>query len=223
MNDTEDLIGVLAGEAGRVRRFPAPSKVVGRWAAVALSGIVLFMLAVGTRPDLFECLRQPRYVLDIAAALATAVGAAWAATVSALPGRPLWQRAPSGVPAMVWTGLLVQGAWFDSGPLRPDLICPPVIALLGLPPGVTLVLAMRRGAVLAPCLGMFLAVSASASLAYVGLRLVHPEDAGRMVLVWQFGPVVLLSTLAACLGGRLFPRRLPESLKGDTHFRRSTP
>lgn len=42
-----------------------------------------------------------------------------------------------------------------------------------------------------------------------------------MVLVWQFGPVVLLSTLAACLGGWLFPRKFPEFLKGGTHAARS--
>ena len=216
MNDTEDLINTLVRKGGAVRRFPSPLSVVVRWGGFALAGIVLFVAMMGVRPDLLECLTRPRYLFDLAAALSTATGAAWAATVSALPGRPLWQRALPAVPAAIWIASLALGAVTDGSPLRTDLICLPVIAGLAVVPCAVLVLAMRRGEVLAPCLGMFMAVAASASLAYAGLRLVHPEDAGRMMLVWQFGPVLLLSVVAACLGGRLFPRTIPEFLKRGT-------
>lgn len=215
MNDAEDLIRALASDAAPIRRFHAPSKVVGGWLMIAISGAALFILMMGVRPDLGECLRQPRYVMDLTAALVTAIGAAWAATISVLPGRPIWQQALPAVPALAWTGLLVLSAWSDPLPVRQDLICLPVIAMLGLLPCVALIVAMRRGEVLAPCIGMFLAVSASASLGYAGLRLIHPEDAGRMVLVWQFGPVILLSTLAACLGSRIFPPKFREFPSGD--------
>lgn len=213
MTDTEDLIDALVRKGGAVRRFPSPLAVVVRWGGFALAGIVLFVGMMGVRPDLLDCLTRPSYLFDLAAALSTAIGAAWAAAVSALPGRPLWQRILPAVPAAIWITSLIAGAVTDGTPLRADLICLPVIAGLAVVPCAVLIVAMRRGEVLAPCLGMFLAVAASASLAYAGLRLVHPEDAGRMMLVWQFGPVVLLSAMAACLGDKLLPRKIPEFLK----------
>lgn len=221
MNETEDLIRTLASDGAPVRRSQAPFKVVGQWLTIAVPAIILFTLVMGVRPDLGQFLRQPRNLLDLSAALATVIGAAWAAIVSALPGRPAWQQALPAIPALAWTGLLAQGAWSDPSPMRADLICLPAIAMSGLLPCVALIVVMRRGLVLAPCLGMFLAVSASASLAYVGLRLIHPEDAGRMVLVWQFGPVLLLSTLMACLGERIFPPKFRKLLGGDSHSGRS--
>ncbi len=165
MNETDDLIKVLASDAAPVRHFPAPSKVVGQWLTMAVPAIALFILVMGTRPDLEQCLYQPRYLMDLAAALATAIGAAWAASIAAIPGRPTWQQPLPVVPALAWIGLLAQGAWSDPSPMRPDLICLPVIAMLGLLPCVTLIVVIRRGEVLAPCLGLFLIVSASASLA----------------------------------------------------------
>lgn len=213
MDDTETLIKALAQEGGAVRRFPSPLRVVGHWAGVAVGGIVLFVTMMGMRPDLLDCLTHPRFVFDLAAALSTAAGAAWAAAVSALPGRPPWQRVLPAVPAAVWVASLLLGALTDQAPLRADLICLPVVAGLAVIPCTVLVLAMRKGEVLAPCQGGFLAVAASASLAYAGLRLVHPVDAGRMMLVWQFGPVALLSAMAACFGEWLFPRKTPEFLR----------
>lgn len=212
MADTGDLIKRLVAEAQPVRRFPAPVKVVGFWVVVAVAGVTLFAAGMGTRPDLVERLGNPRYLIDLGAALATGLGAAWAAVVSVMPGRPNWQRGIPVVPTLLWLGSLIYGALPDQSPLRVDLVCLPVIALVASLPCLLLLYVMRRGVVLSPCLSMFLATAASASVAYIGLRLVHLEDAGRMILVWQFGSVVALSLATSCLGSYLFPPKKTPSV-----------
>lgn len=49
---------------------------------------------------------------------------------------------------------------------------------------------------------------AAAALANFGLRLFHTADAALMVLVWQFGTVVLFTALAGLWGRRLLPRAI---------------
>lgn len=223
MTKLKALIAILAEDVVPVMRFPAPRRLVSLWLFIAGAGIFLFVAGMGVRQDLVDNLRQARFVLELLAASVTAIGAAWAATISALPGRPHWQKFIPFAPAVVWAGLLIHGTWLDVTPLRPDLICFPIITLLGTLPCGVLVLAMRRGVVLSPCLAMFFAVSASAALGYVGLRLVHPENAANMILAWQFGPVVLLALFASCLGRRMFPHKVPDFLMRDLPYGRSTP
>jgi len=214
MTETGDLIKRLVADAQPVRRFPAPAKIIGFWAVVAVVGITVFAGLMGPRPDLVERLGHSRYLVDLGAALATGLGAAWAAVISVMPGRPNWQRLIPVVPTLLWLGSLIYWALPDQSPLRIDLVCLPVIALVASLPCLLLLYIMRRGVVPSPCLSMFLATAASASVAYIGLRLVHLEDAGRMILVWQFGSVVVLSLAVSCLGPYLFPpkaRPLPGS------------
>lgn len=58
----------------------------------------------------------------------------------------------------------------------------------------------RRGVPLMPCTTVALAGLAAAGIGNFGLRLFHPQDASLMVLVWQFGSVVVLAMLAGCAG-----------------------
>ena len=52
------------------------------------------------------------------------------------------------------------------------------------------------------------------ALGNFGLRLIHAQDAGLMVLVWQFGSVVLMTAMAGCAGKRVLRWRRP-SLAGS--------
>jgi hypothetical protein len=58
---------------------------------------------------------------------------------------------------------------------------------------------------IAPMSAMGLAALAASALAAAALRLVHTVDSSLMVLVWQFGSVVVLTLLEAPFG-RLFLR-----------------
>jgi len=67
---------------------------------------------------------------------------------------------------------------------------------------------LRRGLAVHPRLTLFLLALAAAAIGNFGLRLFHVRDAGMMVLVWQFGSVLVLSGLGALIGPVLL-RRVP--------------
>lgn len=210
MTDTESLIRNLARVAPPVRRLPPPHRRVARWLALALPVIALFGMIMGARPDLGERLAEPQFLLPLVAALATAVCAAHATFSSCVPGSPRWALWLPALPLAVWVGSLGQQCWdhwLTYGPegviFRPDPVCLPIIAMVGAVPAATMVVMARRGAPLAPRLTAFLGALAAAALAYVGLRLVHPQDAAFMVLVWQFGSVAALAVAAGAFGRRL--------------------
>lgn len=214
MADTDTLIETLARDARPVRRLPPPGWRVVRWLAAGLPVIAVFGAVMGARPDIVEKLAEPVFLLQLLAGLVTAVCAAFAAFASCVPGSPRWSLWLPAVPLAVWIGSLGRQCWQDwltfapdGVVFRPDLICLPIIAMVGAVPAIAMVAMVRRGAPLTPRLTVFLGALAAAALAYVGLRLVHPQDAAFMVLVWQFGSVALFATVAGALGRRLLSWR----------------
>ncbi|MBI3706529.1 MAG: DUF1109 domain-containing protein [Proteobacteria bacterium] len=204
---TDDLIVSLAGDARPVRRLAAPWMRLLSWLVVAVPWMVAVVLIMSPRQDLGDKLNDPRWVLEQAAALATALTAAMAAFCSGVPGRPRWEHVLPLPPFALWVGLLGVGCvqtWLQAGPegldFRPDWICFPGIVFVGIGPGVAMVAMLRRGAPLAPVLSTALGALAAAALADFGLRFFHAQDASLMVLVWQVGTVVLLTMLAAMAG-----------------------
>ena len=81
--------------------------------------------------------------------------------------------------------------------------------MVGAVPAIAMITMVRRGAPFTPRLTAFLGALAAAALAYVGLRLVHPQDAAFMVLVWQFGSVAVFAAVLGALGRWLLPWRGP--------------
>jgi hypothetical protein len=212
--DTDALIEALAREARPVRRLASPGRRVVRWLIVALPVIAVFGMVMGLRPDLTEMLAEPVFLMQLAAGLVTAVAAAHAAFASSIPAAPRWMLWLPAAPLGVWIASLGRQcwqAWLAFGPegvvFRPDLACLPTIAMLGAVPAIAMVAMVRRGASLTPRLTAFLGGLAAAALAYVGLRLVHPQDAAFMVLVWQFGSVAVFASIVGALGRRLLSWR----------------
>ncbi len=210
MVDTETLIETLARDARPVRRLPSPGWRVVRWLAAGLPVIAVFGTVMGARPDLAEKLAEPVFLLQLLAGLATAVCAAFAAFASCVPGSPRWTVWLPALPLAAWIGSLGRQCWQDwltLGPdgvvFHPDLICLPIIAMVGAVPAIAMVAMIRRGAPFTPRLTAFLGALAAAALAYVGLRLVHPQDAAFMVFVWQFGSVALFASVVGAFGRRL--------------------
>jgi hypothetical protein len=212
--DTETLIEALARDVRPVRRLPSPHRRVGRWLAVALPVIGLFAAIMGPRPDLAEMLTERAFLVPLLAALVTAVCAAHAAFASSVPGAPQWTLWLPVAPLAIWIASLGRQcwqAWLAFGPdgvmFRLDLVCLPIIAMVGAVPAIAMVAMVRRGAPLTPRLTAFLGALAAAALAYVGLRLVHPQDAAFMVLVWQFGSVAVFASVIGLFGRWLLPWR----------------
>ena len=204
---TEALARRLVEQLEAVRPLAGPWRRAAAWFALAAVFIAVVALARSLRADLATKLLEPRFVVEQTAALLTGVLAAVAAFATVTPGRSRRFVLLPLVPLVVWLGTLGHGcvmAWIQSGPgglaIRPDWACFPDIALMGLLPAVAMVLMLRRGAPLNPIVTMALGGLAAAGLGEVGLRLIHPQDASVMVLVWQVGSVLLLSALAASAG-----------------------
>ena len=70
-------------------------------------------------------------------------------------------------------------------------------------PGALMLKMIRQGAPIAPAITTALATLAAAALGATALRLFHAQDASVMVLVWQFGSVLLLAGVGALTGRQI--------------------
>ena len=211
----EELVKILAADAKPVRRLSSPMVRLLIWLGISIAYAALVVWLMGLRPDILSKLGDARFVVELSATFMTSVLAAAAAFCAGCPGRPIWERfAP--LPALgLWFWSLGEGCWQSfsaSGAeglsFRIDFVCLPSILLVGILPGAVILKMIRQGAPIAPTTTTALATLAAAALGATALRLFHEQDASVMVLVWQFGSVVLLASLGALTGRRLL--RWPE-------------
>jgi hypothetical protein len=158
------------------------------------------------RPELVGKLRDPMFITEQLAALATGIAAAIAAFATIVPGfSGRWAMLPL-LPLTVWLaslgpGCLREFSQFGVGiPLEHSLLCLPTIVFLGAVPAIAMAMMLRRGAPLTPFLTAALGGLAAAGIGNTGVRLVHPEDVTVMLLVWHVGSVMALSILAGSAG-----------------------
>lgn len=71
--DTDALIALLARQAKPVRRLAPPCCRAERWFALSTVAVMLVAVAMGLRSDLAAKLSSPWFVLQVSAAIATAV------------------------------------------------------------------------------------------------------------------------------------------------------
>lgn len=211
----EELVKILAADAKPVRRLSSPMVRLLIWLGVSIAYAALVVWLMGLRPDILSKLGDARFVMELSATFMTSVLAAAAAFCAGCPGRPIWERfAP--LPALgLWFWSLGEGCWqtfaasgAEGLSFRIDFVCLPSILLVGILPGAVILKMIRQGAPIAPTTTTALATLAAAALGATALRLFHEQDASVMVLVWQFGSVVLLASLGALTGRRLL--RWPE-------------
>jgi hypothetical protein len=214
--DTERLINALESDLTPVEPLPAPWHRLINWLAINLPIVAFFALAIGFRSDLAVKLAEPSFLAQQIAMLATVILAGWAAMSAVVPGT---RRSVFWIPAIAlaaWIATLGQQCWEDwiqwgraSLEIGLDLKCVSVIATIGIIPIVTMIVMLRKGAAYRSLTAVWWGTLASAALANASLRLVHAEDAGMMVVVWQFGSVLVFSVLATQFKDRLMPPRHP--------------
>jgi hypothetical protein len=203
---TEQLIRELAGAAQPVRPLACPHLRAGAWLVISLAYIGLIVYMMPARPEMQAKLRDPMFITEELAAIATGIAAAIAAFATIVPGfRARWAMLPL-LPLTVWLASLGPGCLrefqqFGFGiPLDHSLLCLPSIVLLGAVPAVAMAVMLRRGAPLTPYLTAALGGLAAAGIGNAGVRLVHPEEVTVMLLVWHVGSVMALSILAGSAG-----------------------
>ncbi|MER9586177.1 DUF1109 domain-containing protein [Mesorhizobium sp. M0276] len=177
------------------------------WLAISLPSVTVVVILASPRSDLAERLTDARFLIEQAAAFATAIAAAVAAFAMIIPGRDRRLALLPLAPLAVWLGSLGQGwleAWLrasDALRLTNGWLCLPGIMMVGAVPALTMMGMLRRGVPIAPRVTVVLGAFAAAVLGDVGVRLFHSQDASLMILVWQFESVSLLTALAGW-GGR---------------------
>lgn len=206
---TEELIGSLAKNAKPVRRLAHPAWRAVTWMVLSVVYVAAFVWLVGLRPDIGDKLADPKFLIEIGAALLTSIMAAAAAFCAGCPGRPLWERFAPFPFLAVWLASLGEGCWrewIQTGPnglvLNSGLVCFQSIFAVSILPAIAILVMIRQGAPIAPMSTTGLAALAASALGAAALRLFHTQDMSLMLLVWQFGSVALLAGLGFLLGNR---------------------
>jgi hypothetical protein len=205
--ETGELIKRLAADTPAVRRLPAPWIRAAFWLAVALPYVAAVVRGKLMMVDPSQVLADPRFIIEQAATLATALAAAVAAFCSIVPGFGRRILLLPLAPLALWFASVGQGCvqdWLRFGAeglaIRPDWECLPSATIIGIIPAVAMVVMLRSGAPLYPRLTMTLGALAVAAIANFGMQLFHFRDASIMVLFWHLGSVAVLSALAGWLG-----------------------
>lgn len=209
--DTEQLIRRLAAGARPVVPLRRPWVRTAAWCAAAAVYVGVLLMLMPGRDGLQVQLRDPRFLLEQAAGLATGIAAAAVALASTVPGYPrrLWF-----LPLVllgVWMGAVAIGAWADVYTAAPgallltsDWPCVAVIVAGASVPGATLAVMLRRGVPLAPRATAGLGGLAAAGIGALAACF-HPHASNLVVLLWHGGTVLLLASVTALFGTRLLP------------------
>lgn len=210
MITTPDLIESLAANAMPVRRLRPPVVRAALWLLFAAFILALLAIGQGVRPDIAERLRQPVFLIGMAAAMITGMLAAIAAFTVSLPDRSrLWTLLP--LPALlVWISTIGYGCLTDWVSLDPGGIqigetvrCFATLLLTSLPLSFTMLRMVRYSAPLRPTAVTMVGGLAVAGITATALSLFHDLDATAMVLIWNLGTAALILALGAIFGRRL--------------------
>ena len=204
---TDELIRRLAADTRSVRRLrPAWMRTLF-WLALALPYVAAVVRGKLLMVDMSQVLADPRFAIEQAAILATAITAAVAAFASTVPGFDRRVLLLPLAPLALWFASIGQGClqdWLRFGAdglaIRPDWECLPSATIIGIVPAVVMVLMLRKGVPLHPRLTLLLGALAVAAIGNFGMQLFHFRDASIMVLFWHLGSVAVLSVLAGSFG-----------------------
>lgn len=211
MITTPDLIESLVANAAPVRRLRPPVARAGGWLLFAALMIALLAVSHQVRPDLALRLRQPEFVIGIAASLATGVLAAIASFIASIPDRSRsWLLLP--VPALfVWVSTIGYGClinWVSvqpgSLPLGDEAGCFALLVLTGVPLSLAMLIMLRHAALLAPTQVAISGSLAVAAVTATALSIFHNHESSAIILIWNFGTAVLLVVLGGAFGRRMF-------------------
>jgi len=205
---TRALVQRLLDEAAPVRRLWTPAARLGLWLVVVatIAGAVAAIGLMGVRSDLRVKLRDPVYLLEITAFALAGILMAASALQEAVPGyearRPI-RRVALGfglVATLLWFLQPVHGELAVTKFITTGIACAwRTVVLAALPLGALLI-AIRRGAPLAPGRAGALAGGAAFLMAALLMRVDCPLDERLHLLVWHALPVAGGTALSALIG-----------------------
>lgn len=203
--ETSRLIEHLAAEARPVSPLWPPALRALAW-VIAAATLLGLLTTSHLRPDLAVHLRRWRYLLELGSIVGLTTAVAHLAALAAVPGREA-SRAVAAV--TILAAAVVAGFAFLhpmdlaqslAGFTRVGLDCLRHTMLLALVPTALMLLAIRRGAPLAPATAGALAGVAGWLLAYLFVRLTCPLDETLHIWLWHLGPIGPAAAIMAALG-----------------------
>ncbi len=211
MTTTPDLIDTLVACATPVRRLKPPLLRAGLWLLFAVLLLGLIGVAHGLRPDIFQCMQQPRFIVAMFGALATGILAAVASFRVSLPdGSRLWLLLP--LPALaLWVSAIGYGCLTDWVTIGPDGVrlgeavrCFATLLLTSVPLSIAMLVMLRYAALLRATEVSLMGGLAVAAMTSFALSLFHDLDATLMILMWNLGSAAILATLGTIFGKSMF-------------------
>jgi len=206
------LIDALGAELTPVRRLLPPWRRALAWLAIVAVLAVALFVRFGAGTMLHRWSAAPDLGVAACGAVLTAITAALASFVLAVPGRPIrwaWLPVPS---ALVWIGASGLGCLRAHIPGMPVLNlhgandCLIFIVSFSLPLSGVMIWLLRRACPLRPVLTAVLVGLASAAASASLLEICHNFDAAASDLVMHAVAVALVVGLNALMGGRLLSR-----------------
>ena len=205
---TRAVVEQLLDEAVPVRRLWKPVVRLGLWVIVVttIAGAVMGMGLMGFRPDLRLKVREPVYLLELTALAVAGILMAASAFQEAVPGygaRGPIRRVAIGfalVAALLWFLQPLHGELAVTQFIGTGISCAWRTVVLGALPLCALLIAIRRGAPLAPARAGALIGGAAFFMAALLMRARCPLDERLHLLVWHALPVAGGTVLSAVVG-----------------------
>lgn len=208
---TEDLISMLATDAGTVTPYPAIRRF-GAAIAWGAAGAILLMLALlQIRHDLGQAALLPMFWLKVGFVASLAGGSLFAALRLARPGAKLvWLPLAIGLPILVmWA--IAAFTLIGADPVERSKLfygdtwksCPLLIALLSVPVFVAVLRTMKELAPTRPRLAGLASGLLAGAVAAVVYSLHCPEQGAPFVAFWYLLGMLIPAGLGTLLGNRL--------------------
>ena len=218
MMSTPDLIDQLAAGLTPVRRLRSPMVRAAQWLLLATVVSIMLVIALGVRPDFWQCVLDQSFVLCTGASVAMGVCATVAAFMLSLPDRSrAWVLLP--LPAVaVWLSTIGYQCLTNWVALEPDVLswgeaarCFSTLVVTSLPLAITILVMLRHSTPLRPVLATLTAGLAVSAITATEMSLIHNIDASIMNLVWNLGAAAAVIGASGTIGrrfmGQAFARR----------------
>lgn len=208
--DTNELVSKLTSDLKPVQPVPSARCCGTYWSGMAVFSVIIAVLLLGgVRPDFFDIIRRPAFLLENASMLTAAILATAAAfhlrVPQAIMTRPI--KALLAVASAFWAFEVVHSFLGAENLGFPHYIhdCLIDLTLIMAVPAFFMFIMLKRGATTQALWAGYAALLAVASFAAIGMRYFCPVDDPSHLLAWHFLPVLAYAGIGS-LAGRFLLR-----------------